>query len=73
MVRIRLELFIFFHKRMSISWLKPSGEQQKKNSSFIYHLKKGYPLVLYNTGLYTSYNEEMKAIKTWGKYKFFLK
>jgi hypothetical protein len=68
MNRIRLELYIFFQKRMSITWLKSSHKQKKKNSLFIYYLKNGYPLVLYNTGLYTTYNEEMDAIKICGKY-----
>lgn len=73
MTRIRLELFIFFNKKMSISWLKPSSTQKNKCNSFIYYLKKGNPLVLYNTGLYTSYDEEMEIIKKWGKMKCILK
>ena len=47
--------------------------QKNKCNSFIYHLKKGNPLVLYNTGLYTSYDEEMEIIKKWGKMKCILK
>ena len=63
MIRIMTELKLWKFYGLSISWLRPTKSQLKNNIFFFKNLKKGKPIVTYNTGFYKNLDDEIRILK----------
>ena len=60
MERIVNEIKYFTQLNYSISWLKPSAQQQRRTYDFRKSLKEGRPRIVYHTGCF--YDDEIDNI-----------
>ena len=70
MLRICIEINEWKKMNVSISWLKPTIIQKKKQKEFLHNLKKGNSEILFHTGVYSNSNDEIDSISNYESFKY---